>query len=105
LKKKNRPAGMQLAPARKAPKHSWHCNETPKEHDGVPNNTKDDPRAVDWDQVNQGIGQRSRLHILTVFHGISPDGETFTGDRFMRSRPWKGHLPAHISAILGHWSN
>src|ERR1700737_1107366 len=28
------------------------------------NNTKDDPRAVDWDQANQSIGQRSKLHLL-----------------------------------------
>jgi hypothetical protein len=28
------------------------------------NNTKDDPRAVDWDQANQGIGQRSKLRLL-----------------------------------------
>jgi hypothetical protein len=28
------------------------------------NNTKDDPRAVEWDQANQSIGQRSKLHLL-----------------------------------------
>src|SRR6266403_354630 len=28
------------------------------------NNTKDDPRAIDWDQANQGIGQRSKLRLL-----------------------------------------
>jgi hypothetical protein len=27
------------------------------------NNTKDDPRAVGWDQANQSIGQRSMLHL------------------------------------------
>src|SRR6266446_357049 len=27
------------------------------------NNTKDDPRAVGWDQANQSIGQRSVLHL------------------------------------------
>src|SRR5258707_11036835 len=26
------------------------------------NNAKDDPRPVDWDQANQGIGQRSKPH-------------------------------------------
>jgi len=28
------------------------------------NDAKDDPWAVDWDQANQGIGQRSILHLL-----------------------------------------
>src|SRR3981189_1700280 len=37
--------------------------------------------------------------MLTVFHGASPNGEMFASDRFMRSRPWKGHLPAYISCV------
>src|SRR6202163_2191477 len=42
-----------------------------KRHPGAfeRNNTKDDPRTVDRDQVNQGSGQRSKLHTLTLFHG------------------------------------
>src|ERR1700687_4788937 len=84
-------------------------------------------------EPNQSIGQRSKLHLLrfqtredaittlaancldvgfemlTVFHGASPDGEMFASN--LSSRPWKDHLPAHISsvcgrsAIPGHWSN
>src|ERR1700730_18265526 len=34
------------------------------------NNTKDDPRPVGWDQANQGIGQRSILHLRK--EGLSP---------------------------------
>src|SRR6202049_3502506 len=37
--------------------------------------------------------------MLAVLHGASPNGEMFASDRFMRSRPWKGHLPAHISYL------
>src|SRR6202011_6280784 len=67
------------------------------------NNTKDDPRAVDGDQANQGIGQRNKLHLLmvqirkdattlaanyldggfemlTIFHGAAPDSEMFASD-------------------------
>ncbi|SHN78136.1 hypothetical protein SAMN05444170_3588 [Bradyrhizobium erythrophlei] len=44
------------------------------------NNTKDGPWAVDWDQLNQSIGQRNKLDMLTVFHSASPDGEMFASD-------------------------
>jgi hypothetical protein len=43
-------------------------------------NTKDGPWAVDWDQLNQSIGQRNKLDMLTVFHSASPDGEMFASD-------------------------
>jgi len=41
------------------------------------NNTKDDPRAVGWDQANQSIGQRSMLHLRKgrpkpLFSQLSP---------------------------------
>src|ERR1700726_2966209 len=39
------------------------------------------------------------FEMLPVFHGLSPDGEMFASDRFTRGRPWKGHLPAHISRV------
>src|ERR1700732_790401 len=37
--------------------------------------------------------------MLAVLHGASPNGEMFASDRFMGSRPWKDHLPAHISCL------
>src|SRR5882672_8282493 len=37
--------------------------------------------------------------MLAVLHGASPDSEMFASDRFMPNRPWKGHLPAHISCL------
>jgi hypothetical protein len=42
------------------------------------NDAKDYPWAVDWDQANQGIGQRSKLHILRF--QICEDGITTRGE-------------------------
>src|SRR5258708_4849574 len=39
------------------------------------------------------------FEMLAIFHVASPEGEMFASDRFMRSRPWKDHLPAHISWV------
>src|ERR1700675_2573494 len=46
------------------------------------NNAKDDPRAVGWDQANQGIGQRSILHLrkegLSPLSQLSPSSAAFS---------------------------
>src|SRR5260370_40662608 len=46
------------------------------------NNTKDGPRPVGWDQANQGIGQRSILHLrkegLSPLSQLSPSSAAFS---------------------------
>src|ERR1700730_16781286 len=76
-------------------------------------NTKDGPRAVDWDQLNQSIGQRNKLHMLTVFHSASPDEDV--RKRVINRYPaTEGSAAGSYlvcvcvcggSAILCHWSN
>jgi hypothetical protein len=39
------------------------------------------------------------LEMLTVFHGASPDRDILANGRLISSRPWKGHLPPHISYV------
>jgi hypothetical protein len=58
------------------------------------NNIRDDPIIALTANCLDGV-----FKMLTVFHGASPDREMFANRRFISSRPWKRHLPPHISCV------